>query len=75
MPKQVFVHVTIHMLVLDCCTHLVSCVLEVLQNICTARAWSNSSKVPLSHVYGTLIATVYYGVPAIDAVKHSEYCY
>jgi hypothetical protein len=67
--------VTVHTLVLDCCTHLFSCVPQVPQDAYTARAQSNSSEVPLSHVYCPLIVTVYRGVEAFDVVKHTECCY
>jgi hypothetical protein len=49
--------VTVHMLVLACCTCPVSCVPRVPSGACTTRAWSNSSEVPLRHVYGTLIVS------------------
>ena len=63
------------MLVLECCTHHVSCVQQVPQDVCTVRARLNTSEVPLTHVYGILIVIVYCGVPGFDVVKHAECCY
>ena len=65
----------VRVLVLYCCAHFVSCVPYVPQDVCTARARSNSYEVPFRHVYGTLVITVDCVVPVFDIVKPAEYCY
>jgi hypothetical protein len=73
-PQQIFVHVTIHVLVVDGCTYLILCVPCVPQYARAVWTWLNFAELIFRHVHCTLIFTTHHGVLVFNPEQQTQCC-